>query len=190
MAPQNPTHQICKDLKEPLAVCAGTGRPAAGLRLQANPRHPEPDHRPVRHRARVPVQPRGGPEPRFGGIILEISLILDSVDGELARAKGMASEWGRIVDGIGDDVSGMAILVELMIGVPESRGDLMVLTALIFLRGITFDYFKEYMMGRVTYGYDGPGPDLIFFSSPCFPVLPFWNIRSAGTPGSCLRRSW
>ncbi|TDJ53795.1 MAG: hypothetical protein E2O43_00725 [Nitrospina sp.] len=91
------------------------------------------------------------------------------MDGELARAKSMASEWGRIVDGIGDDVSGMAILIGLMIGVPESRGELMVLTALIFLRGITFDYFKEYMMGRVTYGYDGPGPDLIFFSSPCFP---------------------
>lgn len=42
----------------------------------------------------------------------------------------------------------------------------MVLATLTFLRGITFDYFKEYMMGRVTYGYDGPGPDLIFFSSP------------------------
>ena len=112
------------------------------------------------------------------------------MDGELARAKSMASEWGRIVDGIGDDVSGMAILIGLMIGVPESRGELIVLTALIFLRGITFDYFKEYMMGRVTYGYDGPGPDLIFFSSPCFPVLPFWNIRPAGSPGSCSRRCW
>ncbi|MCH7650157.1 MAG: hypothetical protein IIA63_03240 [Nitrospinae bacterium] len=69
------------------------------------------------------------------------------MDGELARAKSMASEWGRIVDGIGDDGSGMAILVGLMIGVPESRGELMVLAALTFLRGITFDYFKEYMMG-------------------------------------------
>lgn len=90
------------------------------------------------------------------------------MDGELARAKGMAGGWSRIVDGIGDDVSGMAILIGLMIGIPESRGELMVLTALIFLRGITFDYFKEYMMGRVTYGYDGPGPDLIFFHRPVF----------------------
>ncbi|MEE9499061.1 MAG: CDP-alcohol phosphatidyltransferase family protein, partial [Nitrospinaceae bacterium] len=51
-----------------------------------------------------------------GGIIFEISLILDSVDGELARAKGLASEWGRIVDGIGDYVSSIAVLIGLMIG--------------------------------------------------------------------------
>ena len=78
------------------------------------------------------------------------------MDGELARAKGMVSEWGRIVDGIGDYVSSIAVLIGLMIGIPESRGELIALAVLVFLRGITFDYFKEYMMCRVTYGYDGP----------------------------------
>ena len=90
-----------------------------------------------------------------GGIIFEISLILDSVDGELARAKGMASEWGRIVDGIGDYVSSIAVLIGLMIGLPDSKGALLVLAFLIFLRGVTFDYFKENMMSRIKHGYDG-----------------------------------
>ena len=90
-----------------------------------------------------------------GGIIFELSRILDSVDGELARAKGMASDWGRIVDGIGDYVSSIAILVGLMIGLPDSKGELLILAFLIFLRGVTFDYFKENMMSRINHGFDG-----------------------------------
>ena len=67
-----------------------------------------------------------------GGIIFEISRILDSVDGELARAKGMASDWGRIVDGIGDYVSSIAILIGLMMGLSDSRGELLLMAFLIF----------------------------------------------------------
>jgi len=95
-----------------------------------------------------------------GGIIFEISLILDSVDGELARAKGMTSDWGRIVDGIGDYVSSIAILIGLMIGFPDSRGELLIFAFLIFLRGVSFDYFKENMMSRVKHGYDGSQRDI------------------------------
>lgn len=95
-----------------------------------------------------------------GGIIFEISLILDSVDGELARAKGMASEWGRIVDGIGDYVSSIAVLIGLMVGFPDSKGALLILAFLIFLRGVTFDYFKENMTSRIKYGYDGSQRDI------------------------------
>ena len=84
-----------------------------------------------------------------GGIIFELSLILDSVDGELARAKGMASEWGRIVDGIGDYVSSIAVLIGLIIGLPDFKGSLLILAALILLRGITFDYFKENMISQI-----------------------------------------
>jgi phosphatidylglycerophosphate synthase len=95
-----------------------------------------------------------------GGIIFEISLILDSVDGELARAKGMASEWGRIVDGMGDYVSSIAVLIGLMIGFPDSREALLILAFLIFLRGVTFDYFKENMTSRIKHGYDGSQRDI------------------------------
>jgi phosphatidylglycerophosphate synthase len=95
-----------------------------------------------------------------GGIIFEISLILDSVDGELARAKGLASEWGRIVDGIGDYVSSIAVLIGLIIGLPDSPGALLILAFLILLRGIAFDYFKENMMSRIKYGFDGSQRDI------------------------------
>ena len=95
-----------------------------------------------------------------GGIIFELSLILDSVDGELARAKGMASEWGRIVDGIGDYVSSIAVLIGLMIGFPDSKAALLILAFLIFLRGVTFDYFKENMTSRIKHGYDGSQRDI------------------------------
>ena len=43
-----------------------------------------------------------------------------------------------------------------MIGIPESQGELIALAVLILLRGVTSVYFKEYMMCRITYGYDGP----------------------------------
>ena len=95
-----------------------------------------------------------------GGIIFEISLILDSVDGQLARAKGMASEWGRIVDGIGDYVSSIDVLIGLMIGFPDSKEALLTLAFLIFLRGVTFDYFKENMTSRVKHGYEGSQHDI------------------------------
>ena len=95
-----------------------------------------------------------------GGIIFEISRILDSVDGELARAKGMDSDWGRIVDGIGDYTSSIAILIGLMMGLSDSRGELLIMAFLIFLRGVTFDYFKEYMMSRINHGYDGSQRDI------------------------------
>lgn len=96
----------------------------------------------------------------LGGILFEFSLILDSADGELARAKNMASEWGRIVDGIGDYVSSVAVLIGLMIALPDSRGSLLLMAGLIFLRGVTFDYFKETMMNRVRHGTDGPQRDI------------------------------
>ena len=95
-----------------------------------------------------------------GGIIFEISRILDSVDGELARVKGMASDWGRIVDGIGDYVASIAILVGLMMGLPNSRGELLIFAFLIFLRGVTYDYFKENMMSRIKHGYDATQRDI------------------------------
>ncbi len=164
MAPQKPIHQIRKDLTEP--IVRYVQEPAARPLVYAFKHTPVTPNQITALSALLAI----GAAYLFslgeawaliqGGIIFEISLILDSVDGGLARAKGMVSEWGRIVDGIGDYVSGIAVLIGLMIGIPESRGELIVLAILIFLRGVTFDYFKEYMMSRITNGYDGPGRDI------------------------------
>ncbi len=56
----------------------------------------------------------------LGGLLLEISLILDCVDGQLARAKNMASDLGRLIDGVGGckgqgEVHGLGLSVSFMI---------------------------------------------------------------------------
>ena len=45
-----------------------------------------------------------------GGILLELTLILDCVDGQLARAKNMASDWGRLIDGIAGYFAYLAVV--------------------------------------------------------------------------------
>jgi len=89
-----------------------------------------------------------------GGLIFALSRVLDSVDGELARAKGMASDWGRLVDTIGDIVSTLSMLTGLWIGLPSLQGSVLLLAFLVLLRGATFDYHKLTMLYRVQHGYD------------------------------------
>jgi len=96
----------------------------------------------------------------LGGLLFEFSLILDCVDGQLARAKGMSSEWGRLIDGIGDYVSGLAVLAGLMIGFPDTIPWLAALAVLIFLRGISYDYYKEKTNTLINKGYDGSLRDI------------------------------
>ncbi len=98
---------------------------------------------------------RGDPDSMMhGGLIFAFSRILDSVDGELARVKGMASDWGRLVDTIGDIVSTLAMLTGLWIGLPSLQGSVLLLAFLVLLRGATFDYHKLSTLSRVQHGYD------------------------------------
>ena len=46
----------------------------------------------------------------IGGLFYPVSLVLDCVDGQLARLKGTSSEFGRILDGISDYIVGISIL--------------------------------------------------------------------------------
>jgi len=96
----------------------------------------------------------------LGGLLFEFSLILDCVDGQLARAKGLASDWGRLVDGIGDYVSGLAVLAGLMIGFPDTIPWLAALAVLTVLRGISYDYYKENTSTLIHKGYDGSLRDI------------------------------
>ncbi|MBT7430400.1 MAG: CDP-alcohol phosphatidyltransferase family protein, partial [Ilumatobacter sp.] len=49
----------------------------------------------------------------LGGLLLEVTLVLDCVDGQLARVKGMASEWGRLIDGIAGYFAYFAVIIGL-----------------------------------------------------------------------------
>ena len=89
-----------------------------------------------------------------GGLLLEISLILDCVDGQLARAKKMDSDLGRLVDGVGGYLANLAVVAGIAWGFPQTRWTLAALTILTILRAIAYDYCKQAMTTLVQEGYD------------------------------------
>jgi len=40
----------------------------------------------------------------LGGLLLQLSIVVDCVDGQLARAKGLTSQWGEVFDHTSDDL--------------------------------------------------------------------------------------
>jgi phosphatidylglycerophosphate synthase len=91
----------------------------------------------------------------LGGVLLEITLVLDCVDGQLARAKGMASEWGRLIDGIAGYFAYLAVVIGLIKGFPEYTQVLQAIAGLIILRAISYDYCKQSLVPLLSHGYDG-----------------------------------
>ena len=91
----------------------------------------------------------------LGGILLEVTLVLDCVDGQLARAKNMASDWGRLIDGIAGYFAYLAVVIGLIKGYPEFEQVLIAIAALIILRAISYDYCKQSLVPLLTNGYDG-----------------------------------
>ena len=91
----------------------------------------------------------------LGGILLEATLVLDCVDGQLARAKDMASEWGRLIDGIAGYIAYLAVIWGLIKGFPEYGQVLKIITGLIILKAISYDYCKQSLAILILKGYDG-----------------------------------
>jgi hypothetical protein len=91
----------------------------------------------------------------LGGVLLEITLVLDCVDGQLARAKGMASDWGRLIDGIAGYFAYLAVVAGLIKGFPEYTQILQAIAGLIILRAISYDYCKQSLVPLLSHGYDG-----------------------------------
>ncbi len=90
-----------------------------------------------------------------GGLLLELTLILDCVDGQLARAKNMASDWGRLIDGIAGYFAYIAVVYGIILGYPDFRIALMVIAFFIILRAISYDYCKQTFGMMVLKGFDG-----------------------------------
>ena len=91
----------------------------------------------------------------LGGILLEATLVLDCVDGQLARAKGMASEWGSLIDGIAGYFAYLAVIWGLIIGFPQYGQVLKIIAGLVILRAISYDYCKQSLATLILKGYDG-----------------------------------
>lgn len=87
-----------------------------------------------------------------GGLLFEASLILDCVDGQLARAKNMASDLGRLIDGVGGYIANLGVVVGIGLGFSETTPTLIGLTLITILRAIAYDYCKQAMTTRIQDG--------------------------------------
>jgi phosphatidylglycerophosphate synthase len=90
-----------------------------------------------------------------GGMLLELTLILDCVDGQLARAKNMASDFGRLIDGIAGYFAYLAVVYGIIAGYPDFQSALIVIAVFTILRAISYDYCKQTFGTMVLKGFDG-----------------------------------
>ena len=91
----------------------------------------------------------------FAGILLEVVLILDCVDGQLARAKKCSSSWGRLLDGIAGYIIYLAVLAGIMISLDKAHMTLALFGLITILRAIAYDYCKLTMITMIQKGADG-----------------------------------
>ena len=91
----------------------------------------------------------------FGGLLLELTLILDCVDGQLARAKNMASDLGRLIDGIAGYFAYLAVVYGIISGYPNSSTEVIVIAVFTILRAISYDYCKQTIGMMALKGFDG-----------------------------------
>ena len=96
----------------------------------------------------------------LGGILLELALILDCVDGQLARAKNIASDVGRLIDGIAGYFAYLAVVLGIIFGYPDFQTALIIIAVFTILRAISYDYCKQTFGTMVLKGYDGMERDI------------------------------
>ncbi len=94
-------------------------------------------------------------------VLLEITLLLDCADGQLARAKGVSSEWGRILDGIAGYISYLAVVIGMMVGLKGLYGSLAAITVLTIIKAISYDYCKQTMTSVIQEGFDASKKDIL-----------------------------
>ncbi len=97
----------------------------------------------------------------LAGIVLELVLILDCVDGQLARVKKCASDLGRLLDGIAGYIIYLAVLGGIMIGLDKYYIALILFGAVTILRGIAYDYCKLTFITIIQKGYDGSDKEIL-----------------------------
>ena len=91
----------------------------------------------------------------FGGLLLELTLILDCVDGQLARVKNMASDLGRLIDGIAGYFAYLAVVYGIISGYPNFSSEVIVIAVFTILRAISYDYCKQTIGMMALKGFDG-----------------------------------
>jgi hypothetical protein len=90
----------------------------------------------------------------IAGLLIGAGNVLDCADGQLARAKQAGSEFGRILDGIGDYISAIALFVGIGMWGSSQSYDPLIWWVVVFAAGVTYgwqaslvDYFRnEFIM--------------------------------------------
>jgi hypothetical protein len=104
----------------------------------------------------------GGHEPAWlpvGAVLLFVSVILDCCDGQLARARGISSTTGAIVDGLTDYVVGISVAIGatycMVQAFDEPRYWWLGLAGLVSIaaQSALFDHTKTRYIARVAGGY-------------------------------------
>ncbi len=101
----------------------------------------------------------------FGGLMLWVSSVLDCVDGVLARAKNMQSQFGRALDGTSDMIVGAVTVLGAFFHIWEKNHSMVELVAMIpaavsaNLHLSTYDYYKESWLRMTRLDKGGEGDD-------------------------------
>lgn len=90
-----------------------------------------------------------------GALLLELTLVLDCVDGQLARARNMASDRGRLIDGIAGYFAYLAVVYGIISGYPRFQAALVVIAVFAVLRAVSYDYCKQTFGMTALKGFDG-----------------------------------
>ena len=67
----------------------------------------------------------------------------------------MASDWGRLIDGIAGYFAYLAVIFGIITGYPEFSPALIVIAVFTILRAISYDYCKQTFGTMVLQGFDG-----------------------------------
>ena len=90
-------------------------------------------------------------------ILLQIRSILDCLDGELARVKGLVTDRGHALDGVADFVVSVTLHVSIAYGVYSATGDVFIsLVALASFLSVSFQtaFFFHYKTRLFTHSLD------------------------------------
>ncbi len=99
----------------------------------------------------------------IAGILILLGNVLDAVDGQLARLRGTASHYGRIIDGVGDYISFISIYIGIALWHPpeEISSLLWIVLAALTLFGLGWqsslvDYYRNEfsfrLSGKINFG--------------------------------------
>ncbi len=111
----------------------------------------------------------------LGGILIQLSSIVDSADGMLARAKNMSSEYGAYLDLLLDRITDFCLIVAIAVGIysDSSKVNLFIiglLTAGLYMLQVNLFYLLKSFTQKKETGETGEARALMLFGILVFSI--------------------